>query len=611
MSMRVAKEAVKYYCMATGNNYDDFFLQLDLAVATPNPTGDLWLVRELLNTLKGHNISINELKANKDTVRGELDSINHKQEGEFYTPEAWCAEGRKYFDKYIPNWHEYNVYDGSCGTGNLMRTSGHPQDKLFLSTLRQEDVDLVKQSFPKATVFQLNFLNKLDYDLANLEFLEQLPIRLQEIIKNDEPLIIYMNPPYKSGLAKTTDVGKCMCDNGLSRAASDLIHQFLWRVMKLVDMFNLSNTWFCFFCPSIFFTGASAGQLMEEFEHCFEYIDGMCLPASEFSDTSKTVSWCITCALWKARGGYKPDRLCRDKLFDVKRKDASGNIVCSGRTLYAPPRVKLSDWVKPNDVVRYKQAPIMMTFSSFKGEELGVKKSTISGRLAENALGTLITRNVLASAYQPCGIFSMPPTSQYVDITKENFWRCVASSAFRRSVVIDWTYSRKELSAPVETVEGYNVWLMNAITIFLFDWKSFMASLRNVEWNNTRIDIRNYLFFCSADEVRSVCDDEVILKDLETHPPVNQFVLEQIEKAKPYWCKESWDLYNFCKEYVLNSFKWRKEYNYGVNTECWDAGMKQIRACEGNKEEVSKQLQTYIDAEKAYLNKDIYKFGFI
>lgn len=608
--MKVAKQAVAYYVAVTGNSYDEFYSELDLALATESPRGHLWLIKELMNVVIKSGMTVEEFKANKDAVRGTMDSDKRKQEGEFYTPEIWCAEGRKYFDKHIPNWQDYTVYDASCGSGNLMRTSGHPGDKLFLSTLRPEDADAVQKTFPDATVFALDFLNKIDYDDANLEFFDQLPEKLKEVIRNDEPLIFYMNPPYKSGTARGTDVGRYMCDIGLGKPACDIYYQFMWRVMNLVERFRLSNTYFNCFGPLTFFTGASAGLLLAEFEHCFEFIDGMCLSAQEFSDTSTSILWGIGCTLWKARGGYQKDRLHKDILLDRKFKTPDGTIATSGKILYAPPREKLSDWVKPKDVMMYKPAPLMTSHLNFKDAEDGTKVAPLSGKLAVNALGTLMIGNTLTRSADQSAILSMPTTIQYTSITEENFWRCVSSFAFRRIYLADWSVAKKEISAPLESAKGYDTWLMNALVMFLFEWKSMMSSIRGVEFNGEKVNIANKLFYCSVDEIKANCTDEVILADIEANPPQNQFLLKQIETARPYWVPEVAELFDFCKDYTLSTINDRGIEGYKGSCDCWDAGFQQIRACCWNND-LENALSEKVARARDWLRKGVSEFGFV
>ena len=91
---------------------------------------------------------------------------------------------------------------------------------------------------------------------------------------------------------------------------------------------------------------------------------------------------------------------------------------------------------------------------------------------------------------------------------------------------------------------------------------------------------------------------------------LNQFLLEKIEESKPYWVQETKDLYDFCKDYTLFSLDKRKEFNYNTETNCWDAGFHQIRACCWN-EDLEETLRKKMSVARKYLLKDIRKFGFI
>lgn len=612
--MKIAKQAVQFYCTITGNVWSDFYSRLDEALTAPENTEDqdLWLIKKLMSTVVKNGMSVNEFKMNKDAVKGVFDESARKKAGEFFTPEVWCKEGRNYIEKHIPNWKEMNVWDASCGSGNLMRTAGHPVDKLFLSSLQEDDIELIKATpeYVGATAFQLDFLKDLDYDINNTDFLDKLPVRLQEIIRNDEPLIFYMNPPYKSGSAKTTDVGIHMCEIGLNRPAYDIYYQFMWRVMHLVEMYELKNCYFSCFGPLTFFTGASANILLREYEHCFEFIDGMCLSAQEFSDTSDSILWGIGCTLWKSRGGYMKDQLHKDILLDKKYRLPDGTIACGGKVLYAPPREKLSEWVLPKDVLYYEQAPMMTSHLTFKGSDVEEKIAKQSGRIAKNALGTMMIGNTLTRSADQSAILSTPTTIQFTSITEENFWRCVASYTFRRIVDAGWAIAKKEISAPNTQVDGYDLWLKNALVIFLFEWKSMMNSLRDVEWCGGTCTIRNKLFYLSADEVREHCHDEKILKDLDENPPENEFLLKAIKECEPYWAPEVKQLYDFCKNYTLFSYDQRASVDYKGSTECWDAGFQQIRAGLWN-DELQAEAEKRLAICRDWLRKDLDKFGFI
>lgn len=613
--MKIAKQAVMYYTMVTGNTWSTFYDKLDEALSAENPTGDLFIIKKLINTIVDNGMSVNEFKMNKDAIKALFDNEARKKCGEFFTPLIWAEEAHKYIEKYVPDWKQnYKLWEGSAGSGNLLRTANFPTERLYMSTLQADDVSMLQgcKEFQGANIFQCDFLADIDYDAYNTDFLNKLPEDLQNAIRNDEPLIIFMNPPYKSGSAKNTDVGRYMCEIGMGRPAYDIFYQFCWRVMRFVEMFNLSKCYYGFFGPLTFFTGAGANILLTEFEHCFEFLDGMCISAQEFSDTSESILWGIGFSLWKSRGGYQQDQNHKDILLEKKYLLPDGGVGCEGRVLYAPPREKLSDWVAPKDVDFYESAPLMTSHLTFKGSEVLEKIAPKTGRLADNALGTLMVGNTLTRSADQSAILSMPSTIQYVSITEENFWRCVSSYAFRRTVDAGWAIAKKEISAPDTTVEGYDLWLKNALVMFLFEYKSMMSSMRGVQWNGyNNYVIRNKLFYLTEDEIRNNCHDEVILQDLDKYPLENQFMLEKIKECEPYWAPEVKALYDWCKNYTLFTYDKRKDVGYKGSLDCADAGFQQLRTGGLWNDQLSEDLTKIIVQARDYMRKDLDKFGFV
>lgn len=835
--MKVATQAIQYYTTVTGKTYDDFFINIESAKANPDSNKELWLINKLLKVIENSGTTLHELLSNKDVIRGVLATDSRKNEGEFYTPEVWCKEGRKYFDKYIgENWHDYNVWDascytmdtmiftkrgwlyyndlrdddkvlslnpstkelewvgfyrriekkthtliniyrkadiecepnramdignyhvghylyninskflsvtpdhslwvdvgnglekmkagylykhrhefdyikfptacnvicnpktnnalpvdknilgdelsyaywnnayhmkketktqksclaygeytidnkptkvqcavtksyskdeigvwditldknhvflvhkkgsgypifcGNCGMGNLMRTSGHPTDKLFLSTLREQDAKAVEQTFEGATVFALDFLSKIDYDESNMEFFNQLPKKLQNVFINNEPLIFYMNPPYKVGKVADTDVARYMTSIGLNRACYDIYYQFLWRVMNLVERFKMTNCYFSCFGPQVFFTGSQSRPLLIEFEHVFEYIDGMCISAQEFSDTSKSILWGVCCSFWKSRGSYVKDIEVKHKIFSRMILNKDGVPTEDGQVLMSPPRVQLSDWMKPNDVIGYKTAPVMTSHSNFKGTD---KKIALFGaKQSENSMGVTMREDTLNHIKEHCGMLSVPTTIPYWDITEENFWRAVAGYAFRVCYDTDWSTARMRASAPDTTSEGYDEWLHNALVLFLFGRKSHFSSWRGIPFKGEPVDIFNYFFAFSQEEIKEACKDVVILEDIDSHKPHNTFILEKIDEAKGDWCAEAKEVFDWCKKVTFDSLNNRDEVDYRNGLNCWDASFLQVRNELWNdtlEDELSKRLL----ALQKVLAEPLERFGFV
>lgn len=516
------------------------------------------------------------------------------------------------------------VFSSNCGSGNLIRTADIDPQHLFASTLQHDDVTLIQntESLQGCTAFQLDFLSAVDGSFTS-EFLEKLPASLQDVILNDKPLVILANPPYKSGAANLTEVGKYMQQTkgmpdynftDFSKPAYDLFYQCCFQTMNLVARFNLSNTYYCFFGPLTFFTGSGANILFKQFERCFEFVDGMCISAQEFSDTSDSILWGISGSIWKARGGYiDRDDLHKDVLLDKKFITPEGEIGCEGKVLYEPPRQKLSDWVAPKySTVGRVDAPLMTSHLTFKGSQVFEKVAPKSGLISPGALGTLMVGNTLTRSADQSAILSMPTTIQYVDITEENFWRCVGSYAFRRTIDAGWAIAKKEISAPNPDVEGYDLWLRNALVSFLFEYKSMMSSLRNVQWGGyTDYCIVNRLFYLTEDEIRQYCHDEVILKDLEEHPLENQFMLQMISESEPYWVPEIKQLFDWCKAYTLSTYDLRKTVNYKGSLECADAGFQQLRSGLWDANRLDNDMTKLLVQARSWLKRDIWKFGFV
>lgn len=819
--MKIAKQAVAFYCIRTGKQWYEFFDNLDKAIATPYEEADdeIWTIKKALEVVL-KDLSLQELKANKDEVKSEFDFEGRKNAGEFFTPLVWCAEARKYFDKYIPDWHSYKVWDvscydmlteiyirrkntcesdslnidiesksddyvigyvtydnlrdtdevlsyctglyndwngerkhgtyvsaewqsisyrfkrkvkrlitfrvgcnksdvirvtpdhkmlimandgsgfyikalsaqqlyesidgysiadfyivslntegtyhltggmisvngeykditlnriisaepndsdedvwdivldkyhffrvrrngfefisGNCGSGNLMLESGRNDENVFLSTLQETDVETVKnlKEYKDATVFQLDFLNGIDYDMYNTEFLDKLPERLKNAIVNNEKLIFFANPPYRCGMAKATEVGRYMCGIGMNKSAYDLFYQFCWRIMHFVEMFNLTNVYYCFFGPLTFFTGSSANVLFKEFNKYFEFVDGMCISAQDFSGTSQSIEWGIGCSLWKSKGAYGEEVESPRVLLQKKMLDMDGNVIDGDKTLYTAPREKMSVWLQPKDVFFYKEAPVATSHLTYKGYDEGVLKAKYRGKIAENALGTMMLDSSLARGNSHSAILSLPTSLQFVNITEENFWRCASSFAFRNVYQAGWAETRKWLSAPDTSVEGYDTWLANALVIFLCELKSMQSGVRNIDWCGEKINVFNKLFFISEEEFKSCCQDGMIISDFNEFGFHNQFLLDQIEKVKDLWLPEIKDLFNWSKEMILSTYNARKDYNYKGSLQACDAGMAQLRYGLFSQDATS-ALFEYLNKARTAVNKDLLRFGFL
>jgi len=570
---KMLKDIVKYYVDTTDNTYDAFVQALLAYQCGTLDTSkyDNWLVNECITIMHENEITIQDCIENKDTLQTIVAEDKSRHEGEFYTPEVWCQEGRKYLKEMLGDqWGKIYIWDASAGTGNLMRTENYPQDKLFLSTLLPEDCDMLRAQFPEATVFQSNFVKDIDYDEYNKNFSNKLPEKLRQVLENDEPIVFYMNPPYKVGVTTDSDVGSYMMQKGLGKCGSDILHQFLYRICMIKRFYKLTHCYFGYFGSTTIYNKATR-PLLNEILTDFEFENGMYFQAFDFANTSTSVGWVIQFSTWKTRTSeeQKPFKLdC--KVQDVNTQTV--NIV--GERIMGYPEVLLNTWAKPNDTYYYTQSPTFTT--------MNVAKNFLSKK-AVNSMGQIMCDNFAIRGTHRCAV-STEAMADGLDITEENFYRCVASFAARvlyRRVQTPLN-NCQFYSKPDTEIEGYDTWIKNCLVIFLFDWACKVKSYRGFENCGQKWDISNPFFNLSVDTVKSIVTDQNIIEDINQYPVDNSFVLGVLEEAKKVWYPEVMDLYNFCETIMIESLKndVRKKVNYENDLVAWDASFVQLRDTE-------------------------------
>jgi hypothetical protein len=230
-----------------------------------------------------------------------IEETARRKTGEFFTPAIWVQEAYKEIAKnFGSDWKEkYRVWDCAAGTANLTKDAHF--DDLFISTLNEEDINVIKTMGynRNATIFQHDFLNGSD---------DELP---EELLNSDKELLVLMNPPYgtsDSAASKTTS-GKrfsnlktnmqvLMNDNKMSHASKQAYCQFVFRLTKLKEKFDL-NMKICMFTPEGFMTKPSFANFRNLFYDNFEFKSGFIFKASEFADID--MSWPIGFTCWEIK----------------------------------------------------------------------------------------------------------------------------------------------------------------------------------------------------------------------------------------------------------------------------------------------------------------------
>lgn len=601
------EDVVNYFVKSTGLEYDDF-LKLILSIKKGDKlseTYNSWLGWECLKLLKRRGVSIDDCIENKDIMRSAVAADKSRSDGEFYTPEIWCAEGRKYLQNMLKDkWGKVNVWDASCGTGNLMKTANYPPDKLFLSSLMAEDIEVVKALYPGATCFQLDFLNNIDYDENNMWFSDKLPENLRKKLEANEPICFYMNPPYKVSKANITDIGSAMNMVDMGKCGLDLFHQFLYRIILLKRFYHLTDVSLGLFGPITFIHSQMIAPLYEEFCKEFKFNGGMFFNAGDFSGTSESVGWAIGYTVWGTREAT--DATPNKVLLDIKAVDMNGKLRDKGRRMISNVEENLHVWVNPKDVLRYTMMPAVTSM---------LKPTGYTKMIATNALGQLMTSNYAIRGTRRCTVTTLPCVDG-VDITEENFWRCVASFAARRCYAskTDVFANCQYLSKPDVEADGYNQWLKDALVLFLFDYSNNTAAYRNYRCGSEDVTLGNKLFPIDRTILQTCVTDENIVADINAHPVDNKFLLRQLEICKSDFSEKAWNLYEFCMQKLVESLSGvlRKEAGYKNGMIAWDASLMQVRTVKDLwSPETESKFAELLAELKAYLYDKVFEYGFL
>lgn len=247
-----------------------------------------------------HNpVEVRELTANKDRL---ITEVRRRRTGAFFTPSDWVDEAHNMLTEHLgPDWRdEYIVWDCSCGTANLTRDYGFKE--LYLSTLEETDINIIREAGynPSATVFQFDFLN---------DGLDKLPEGLLKALESGKKIVFLNNPPYgtaqtfgrsgdaKTGISTNSYVYNLMESKNVGGSSQNLYAQFMYRIIKIIEQYKLSNAFMSMFTKANFMTGKQFEGFRNDL-NTLKFIDGMLFQASHFSDVAD--AWGIAFTIFKS-----------------------------------------------------------------------------------------------------------------------------------------------------------------------------------------------------------------------------------------------------------------------------------------------------------------------
>lgn len=413
-------------------------------------------------------------------------------EGSFYTPLFW---GRKAHEllKDIPDLENYVVWDASCGTGNLLIE--FPKCKhMYLSTLHEEDVKLTKERFDKerpdleTTVFQLDFLGSSD-SLLIKNFSRQLPESLQQVLRNNEKLIILMNPPY-STRGVSTPVAKRLGSLGLKGYAADIYSQFMWQVKNLVQVYNLTQAELVWMVPVSFLLNKRTFEVRRDYATEFEFHSGFMSPLADFQGSTNVSANYLCTTRWSTtRKGSKD-------LVELPVYSQNGELLYT-QPLYLKTRRKtVSDWVKSIRTRHYISLQSIDSKGNIVANALSSRQYTPLGVFQFSSLSYLsLVKNLVTT----CEIFSMESRATR-SITEDYFpmLNYLYALKFTRDIPVEVATSQTKLPRFDERWEKV---YPNFALLFFINRELYGISLRNVGFMNTENYI-NPFFFVSEEKVK-------------------------------------------------------------------------------------------------------------
>lgn len=567
-------DAIGYYVEVTGESVSQFVEGAGVVQVVADEDSlsyNDWLKRQIIKLIKSKGVSLDEVIKNKDLIMAKGAK---EEDGSFYTPLEWAKETHDMVARHIPNLEDYVVWDASCGSGNLVAELPKCK-KLYVSTLHEEDVDIVQERLPHAHAFQLDFLSGIDYNPFLTEFTDSLPEELQESLRNNDPILFLMNPPYSVTNAQKTQVSKHLRSIGETDIGNDLLRQFIWRVYNLVDIHNLTNSYFaCIGTNSLFILPSWESTVRIMHEHA-DYVEGFTYPASEFAGVSKSIQWGIYSTLWKSTKNRTIDKLPSIQM-DEKKKDENGNIVTLGKFDFVWDKQYIDNWLYGKITEGTKK---LVPSIKLNGEpRLDNDNNLRVFKGLDNAVAYIMLRNTFKDISQYNGLMTTPIIQSDLPVTKENVKDALGIFAFNTTFQEDFHYSARAFNEPVTGTDEYQEWLANSVFFSICARKSFLSSFRDFDFNGDKINVNNTLFPFSAEQVKEFCSDPIILKDIEENPIDNQWYLDLVKESEPFLWDGVRDLYNAVTDFIKVSYNHRGSVNYEAHTQAWNAGFVQLKS---------------------------------
>lgn len=507
-----------------------------------------------------------------------IDDTDRRKQGAFFTPTKFVNYAHSMIENELgDDWkNEYVVFDSACGSLNLTRDFHF--NELYCSTLDKGELDIGSRYNQNAKKWVMDFLNDGDdkFDEGLIKAFEQ-----------NKPIVFFINPPYGtagSGITKKhkKDTNKTIIREEMNKekfgGSENLQHQFMYRITKLVEKYNLTNAYFALFSKPIWLSGAKQGVFLKNFTSRWECKNAYLFQASHFADVSD--AWGISLTLWKANHNATPITEYNMKLIDML-DDGSIDVI-GHHTIYNSYFYnKASNWVKEpiknkKDKIEY---PCLTSGLTIKELENNYSLPNLLGSflndtnsVQKNAQLVALSSSILSAGH--CLI---------VPIIKENFTRCSMLFTARKLIDGNWINDKDEYLAPDENHKNYKRFEADSIIYSLFHNSSNQTSLRQITYKGNLYDIPNEFFWMYKEEMKNLANahhDDFMYDDASISKERYVFTLLQKPEIKKYLSKTAKQLLQIATELVIESMQYRTEFaadHPDHHIHCWDCGYYQLK----------------------------------
>lgn len=576
-----------------------------------------WLLGNILNMLDAeYEVTADALIQNEaDLYAISLGHITTAKSGTVptgdATPRCWAKLGMEYLKRLFGltlSGKPFALWDAYCD-GGLCTEWGA---SLFLSSNKAASVEVASGVSKDAVAFELDFTGALDYDAYNLLFSCGLPEELQRVLREDEPLMIYINPEQGKDIPAATELSQHMADMLPSIANKKLdntVMRSLYRLCLLKDTYNLKNLRIGVFTPLSWLTDKAYTSFREFFEQHFGFCGGFLVSSAGFAGVKEKQ---IAASFWSADaatvqdgrsaqqvlGGAADTKQGTSYVFDVYIKLDDDSVTQRGVFNLRTDVHTMMDWCKAqHSASELVSMPLQKAWNRFDIEHPKLEVS--------DALAFMPMYDKVKDSTHVNMLYALP-SKDSLAITPANFWRCAVAVGTRIAFTGEDSphIVSQNLLEPDVYCKGWNAYAADCLGLMLFTYCSMNYAYRmgskeasltqaavnraqgtdgkpsgkRVMYSHPLQRVNNRLFPLDIKKLQDKITDDILLQDIADNYYDNSFILQCLKDAKPLMSSAVLDMVDYCLGLMKASLtgEARMGRGYAAGTAAYDADFAQI-----------------------------------